>query len=641
MLFVKELTLENFGPFAGTNTAELAPGVHAVVARLEGDGERSNWIGKSTFLSAIPFALFGWHMNRTEDELITGGHGLPNAARASVSLTLSDGTRVERSRKRGASTQLVVHFAGGEPQGGAVAQAALLKLVGFRTEREFFEASFFKQKDMARFVSPTLMQPSERQALVREWFELEPLEKCESVCWTRANAAQAELDALDKPAADLAAFWERVAAQQNMPEPHSELQVAIEQTREHIQTTRKAIEERAGQATARAAAARFAALDAEGKALRAEHDAIAYDNLTAGRAEDEMERVGSELAPLRHEHQQAASALFGRFEGKCPVAGIACPATEQINGMGEQLAAHCSKLKAARDAKEAELKAAQAAVKLHTDARLRRQQLSAKLEVLRPRALEAFAESRGATPATPEEEALDAALEPALRRLQQRLAELEALEREGARLAALVPSEAQRRLVETRVMAARAGARIFKRAARTVAETSLAAITSGANRLLSDVGVDLSLNAAWAREGKDPALTCEECGAPFPKSAKVKECARCGAKRGPKLMERLDIELSNVSGAADDLAGVALRLALGAWLRRRRGALWSTTCIDEPFGSLDAAHRRQLSNHLATLLGAQHGFVQAFVVAHDRAICDSLPHRVELVGTKEGTRFAT
>jgi DNA repair exonuclease SbcCD ATPase subunit len=639
VLYVTRLEFENYGPFAGKHSIELNPGVYAVVAATEDDAERSNWIGKSTFLSAFPFVLHGWHLHRTEDEFITGGHGLPLAPYGGVTATLSDGTVVKRMRKRGASTQLTVKFPLREEQGGAGAQAALLKHIGFN-ESDYFEAAFFKQKDMARFINPTLMQPSERQELVRKWFDLEPLERCEEKCWARANVAQAELDALDKPAADVEAFWDRVAANMNMPAPRIMLPQAIAETRAHIETLSETIQGRAGQAVARAAAARFASIDAEGKALRAQHDAIPYDAPAHAAAIALRDKLHGELGPIKHEHQQAAAAQFGKFDGKCPVAGIACPATERINTMGEELVSHCSLLRGQRDTKEAELNEAATGLRMHEDALRRRDQLTAKLDALRPQAKEALAASKGATSATPEEEALDAALEPALRNLQTRLSDLESLEREGARLQALVPDEAKRRAVETRVMAARAGARIYKQVTRSVAKGSLDGIASDTNRLLTSVGIDLSVFMAWNREGKDLATSCDECGAPYPKSAKVKECARCGAKRGPKLVERLDIGLSNVSGAAEDLAGIALRLALGAWLRKRRGAQWSTTCIDEPFGSLDVAHRKVLTRHLATLLGAQHGFVQAFVVAHDRAICDSLPHRVELVGTREGTRFA-
>jgi ABC-type sulfate/molybdate transport systems ATPase subunit len=80
-------------------------------------------------------------------------------------------------------------------------------------------------------------------------------------------------------------------------------------------------------------------------------------------------------------------------------------------------------------------------------------------------------------------------------------------------------------------------------------------------------------------------------------------------------------------------------LAASAWRREKKAIQWANACIDEPFGALDMANRRAMASHLTSMLGGRYGFVQTFVVAHDRAITDGLPKRIELVGTREGTRF--
>jgi hypothetical protein len=104
------------------------------------------------------------------------------------------------------------------------------------------------------------------------------------------------------------------------------------------------------------------------------------------------------------------------------------------------------------------------------------------------------------------------------------------------------------------------------------------------------------VTARWSREGDDLATVCEACGTAFPKSRKVKECARYGGARGPNLIEKLELDLSDRSGAAEDLVGGAMQFAAAAWLRRERGVAWSTAFLDEPFGSLDEAHRRGLAS---------------------------------------------
>ncbi len=189
---------------------------------------------------------------------------------------------------------------------------------------------------------------------------------------------------------------------------------------------------------------------------------------------------------------------------------------------------------------------------------------------------------------------------------------------------------------------ARTSVLVYRAAQRVVAESTMQLVEQGANRVLSDSGIDLGVKVTWAREGNGPAKSCDQCGAGFPVSAKVKVCGACGSKRGKHTVEKLEIGTTDQSGAAEDLAGIAIRLAVSAWLRQRRQAGWSMAAIDEPFGALDGANKRALSQHLVTMLtGAGYGFEQAFVVGHERAIMDALPNRIELIGTREGTRFGS
>jgi hypothetical protein len=99
--------------------------------------------------------------------------------------------------------------------------------------------------------------------------------------------------------------------------------------------------------------------------------------------------------------------------------------------------------------------------------------------------------------------------------------------------------------------------------------------------------VDLSVSVRWGRESSTQlSPTCEECGREGI-TGNAKNCPACKAIRQPKVSEKLDVELSDRSGAAEDLGGLALQIAASAWLRERRGARFATVLVDEPFGSLD------------------------------------------------------
>ncbi len=174
-------------------------------------------------------------------------------------------------------------------------------------------------------------------------------------------------------------------------------------------------------------------------------------------------------------------------------------------------------------------------------------------------------------------------------------------------------------------------------AQREIAEESLAEVEAGANALLVDAGIDLNLDVQWSREGKKLATACEQCGAPFPSSIRVKMCKTCGAPRGPKMIDNLEIRLSDRSGASEDIAGLAFQLSAATWLRARRETDWSTVFVDEPFGALDAANSKALSTHIQTLLRGRYSFRQAFLVAHDDAIMEALPARVQITGKSGGS----
>ncbi len=160
----------------------------------------------------------------------------------------------------------------------------------------------------------------------------------------------------------------------------------------------------------------------------------------------------------------------------------------------------------------------------------------------------------------------------------------------------------------------------------------LRTIETAANAMLAGAGVDLSIAIRWGNPSSTTlAPSCDGCGHVY-QGVKQKNCPRCEAVRGPKLDDKLEVELSDRSGAAEDLAGIALQLAASAWLRARRGAAWAMVAIDEPFGALDVSNGRALAVHLAGML-SRGAFRQGFVIAHTPAAMDALPSRLQVTGT--------
>lgn len=633
--------MTNWMRFAGDTTVDLDASVYGIVGEYDGDARRSNWAGKTSFVEAIRFALFGVHRAAREDGWITHGE-----AGGSVSVTLTDGTAITRSRRRGQATKLVV-TRGDTQATGDPAQGVIDTAIGIG--RDDFEVTcWFGQKQMARLI---LARPVERFDLVSGWFGLDPLQRCEervrlhlSALSTEAQAHGRALQTTTVLLASLVEAWAGVLGSVSPAMRASVLRAEVMSRAARVNVAEERVngalldvEEFADVSRAIDAVEEIAEIRTEGKALseqiaevgdaegRVGNWTVVHDDAKAAR-----QRTADELKAKR-------VLARGEFSGTCPVDSGACPAKIEINA---RTAKNAGLYDAASLAYDAATKAeALARLELETavsDARkldalvVKRDMLRARAKILLPKAESASGSKFDAD----EHGKRVAALDMAHRTLASEHAGLTAVEAALTELdALLVNIETEERslaLLRSKEAVGRAALRIFGRqgAQKRIAESALVEIEAGANSILREAGIDLTLRVQWGREGVGLSAWCGECGAPFPASARVKTCERCKADRGPKVVERLDIELSDRSGAAEDLAGAALQLSAAAWLRRERGVSWSVAFLDEPFGSLDEANRKGFAAHLVAMLRGSAGFEQAFIVAHHPDVIDGLPARL-------------
>jgi DNA repair exonuclease SbcCD ATPase subunit len=323
---------------------------------------------------------------------------------------------------------------------------------------------------------------------------------------------------------------------------------------------------------------------------------------------------------------------------------IQCPAKGEINGRREQNAQALREAEAALQEATRANDAAQAALsRASAEERALQAELDRAAALRRDVARHAPSRERIARDGAPPPEgqvaqeasrAWDEALE-ADRKVQRARQARAALAQAGelrarAREQADAVAAAARQLREALGVVGRMGAQ------RAVAERELRVVEAGANAVLGSCGIELRVALRWGRESPtgELAASCDACGAPC--SGKARGCPRCGAERGPKVDPKVELELSDRSGAADDLGGLAVRIAAGAWLRDRRGSAWRSIVVDEPFGALDASNRRALASHLAAAARSG-GYRQALVVAHDAASMAALPERVTVVGLADGS----
>lgn len=627
MLFITGARSVNWTRFRGTHELELKPTVYAVTARSQHDERESNWLGKSAWLAGVRWALDGRRVLDKDalDELITDGED-----EAAFELELSDGTFISRVKKRGKSAQLLVVLSDGRKltQGGA--QAALDELIGIGAD-DRLTTCFAEQRELASLVRMTSSQTTQ---MFERWVELEGLVEAGKMAtdWLGSKSselarAQAELAAdEDEGAAEKLAVLEASIAQELARCIAQDDAYALSKVEAERYYPRRAL----------------ADLIAEEKSIEDEIKGLGPEPPRSVADMAKLERQVTKAAGVAQEkasrHRQAVSIATAPFDGKCPVSpGFECPAAKQITARTEP------NRKAAEEAGKERQAAEKAAGELGDkllEARAterRRSDFDSKLAGLNKRLVAVRVRKAELSDVDPLDRLPDGTL-PQQAPIGERAdrTELQAMERELAarrEAAARLPgrrSEVAR--LERELRAHRAAAAVLgpEGARRRAVERVVARVVAGANAGLSRAGIDLSVRAAWGRETGDPAERCAECGRAFPASARASTCERCGAARGRKVKHEFRFRLSNVSGAAEDLASLALRASAFEWLVARRSSPWSVSQLDEPLAQLDEARRAAVSASLQRLLAGT--FKQAFVTAHDRGVLDAMPGRILITG---------
>lgn len=656
---ISRIELTNYGPFRGLHTIDLAStgvDVFAVTARHESDEERSNWSGKSYFVHSIPLVLFDEYPSKLADGWITRGE-----TEAKIEFRFGDGTGIRRTRIAGRSTQLTMgaSFLSKGEASGEHAQQAIVEALGI-DKKDLFATSFIRQKQVNRFVSAT---PSERLAIVSEWLGLEKLRKCRELAGQKFNAAFKEAGkySVELPT-DLRARFDRDVNDELFPEATSDdlLQVAeeersilahtVEQCERHVAGLKakaelEEVEERRIIALA-TRAREYDSLVVDGKAVQARLKSLVKpkpEAVTAAKAERDAAMVGLREASTACE--TAAKLARGEFDGVCPVSRRGCPVADDLrsdlaSGRAQHVEARARLVEATTTKARKESILSELEIQAGTVESL---EGSLKRTADRARPLKAARQELDRmTAESPTEAKAKVALEAARELLDEHRTSLRDVERWVADWKAYQARVAQvREKGEAAKLALELAAdevEVFYRAEREIGQATLQEVEQLANKLLAGAEIDLSVTMTWGRETGQLEASCHRCGAQYPRGRGVKECQECGAKRGPKIEERLDLVTSEESdGAAEDLAGLAVQLAAAAWHRAERGSRFNVLVLDEVTASLDRAHRRTVGRVLAQMI-RDAGFEQAFVISHSPDVVESLPGCIEIVVGKDGSR---
>lgn len=631
-MHITKLTLRNWMRYRGERTVELGPNIYSVTARLDSNEDRSNWLGKSSFMGAIPFALYGKHEKNTEDEWITNGED-----EGEVRLVLSHGMVVSRARRRGKTTVLTVTD-GKSVLTGKEAQEEVDRVVGFDA-KDFFAAVFVRQKRLDAFVQSTSGQ---RMQMLRDWLDLERIEKAEDILAERLDAERKQEGEMVRSLTAARNRIEEILRKYfdfenfedlNLDDACTEVHAMIAEAKDAEQSTMVRVAELRAKLSAADKAREREEAKAKWERYQAEMEAIGeLPDLSALREQNIA--LNDKASEVKRRLDAASSLACGTFDGVCPIDGHRCSDADSMNAQRSFNAERRREIQEQYREVQAELKLLQDEIRDGERRKNAYASLSARAdELMRQYELGRNVQVPSETPAE----------------LKEALSKIDAEHRQAIGNTITVARDCkdlQECVGVYRELCAELSktserAKLFGHAVRIVGRNGLqkvlcerarVAIESKANAMLSDAGIALRISLTWQREGKSYAKNCIDCGAIFPTKS-AKRCSHCGAERTANVINELDVNLSDRSGAAEDLAGCAIQMAASQFLREQRGSAWATLCIDEPFGALDSQNRKDLARHLVGMVRGGMGFEQAFVIAHDRALMDALPARVEIRAT--------
>lgn len=628
MTYCVGLRFTNFARFRGTHeVAPLEPKAYAVVARDEENPERSNWLGKSSLVVALRYLLFGV---LPKEEYETLDHAISKGEEDMVvDGEFSDGTYIIRERKRAKFATLKVVFkdaAGAETElNQDAAQQAIERWLSMDVAA-YDVCSHIAQKKADQF---SKMRPDALTEVVNGWVGIGRLEAAE-----------------EDVAAGLARYSKALAAMDSSlerdgwatPEMGVSLEAEIQAESEVVLAAQrrcdedgKRIREHSAWQQRSADNRRWLELEAELERHLKSAPPVLPDVSPAvlRAAAEKVNRLTGEVSPLTQRVVALEVVVRGEFDGRCPIAKLDCPAKQQINSDRAAAGSILAEAITARDEVGWKLTEAK-----NEQSRLAEQdrwlnafdRTTARIRALMGEltASVAFIEEKGEPPAMMA--SLSIVDTSKLSELKNRLTAWTTAR------AALEQHQVKRPEVVASIAAYRIAALVLgpEGAQKRLAEGVVGVVERGANARLARAGVDLQVEFRWGRETKKPATRCSKCGAAFPASARIKQCQACSAPRGLAVEPKLHLRFSNKSGAADDLAGVALTLESSVWNRKRCESDWGLIVLDEAFASLDVANCRSLAGHINQLVSD--GFEQAFLIAHTRSVLESLPGRIEVVG---------
>lgn len=669
-MFVRTLEIAGFMPYRDKFRLSFRNGqIIGITGQYGNDFSRSNRAGKSSFVDAQIWCLYGESRAKREIEII---HNEADFAQVSVELydpTTDTATWVTRSRDKDNKGSLEITGAEGEKK--KVGQEIVNKLVGMSYE-EFAFTAFFKQNDIDQFMQADSQKKKE---ILMKWIQKVKWEDFQE----KANKFKIELmrdkDRIETLIAALpdGDFDETVLLQEaaDLKKDNDELKIQVDGLAKKRIDLNLKIKDLKSVDEKRNRAAELASKIQQLKNRRPDssqqRDALAkltdllgkYEIVTPDKykeIQDKRDKFVSAIANANAEindFERQIRSAGKEMTGVCPILKQACsriePDPDHLNGLKSAIAGTRKKVERYQENQE---KANKMIALYQKQNEWRQQKEKVELQIKASQQLESQiadlsnqrAEVLKSIPQDAEEQISKAnhklaaiageqeTLQTKIMQNDKRMGQITEIIKQYKEAKERKQSlDHQLKNIEVQLADAQYVEYMFGKNGipSMELENSYNEIEEDANTILKKLKAPFHMEFEATRELKDWEPNCLACGTPFEKGEKTHKCKACGTDREKKRRDELSLKVFEGgverqfymdSGGGKVLLSVAMRLALTMLARRRKGASWGTIYLDEVFGSLDATNRRILSDLITSVLMKELGFEQVFVISHDQNI---------------------
>jgi DNA repair exonuclease SbcCD ATPase subunit len=175
-------------------------------------------------------------------------------------------------------------------------------------------------------------------------------------------------------------------------------------------------------------------------------------------------------------------------------------------------------------------------------------------------------------------------------------------------------------------------------------ENSFQEIEEEINYMLEEIDQTLSIECKPDRELKTWEELCLSCGHKYEKGTKKHSCKKCGTPRRKKRKDELQLNVIQnhnempfemCSGGLKTITSLCVRTALTMLLKRQNGTNLNVLFLDEIDSALDESNKEKIKKIVSQVFIKKLGFKQIFWISHDKTISEAVPHTILVKGYED------